>query len=161
MKSIRISMCSAVGALSMKTAIRWRMILLCSMIRVKPLWSEATLHAETLSTWRRITRELSPDVNYPIQIKVGALQAAPGAYDATFYNGQAVVGTKNTTTNYYEYTYDLDMKELLTASESVKGLMKLNDVTFSSAFSLGYVITYRYTARDGRKHDYPRKISQL
>ena len=106
-------------------------------------------------------RALSPDVNYPIQIKVGALQAAPGAYDATFYNGQSVVGTKNTTTNYYEYTYDLDMKELLTASDSVKGLMKLNDVTFSSAFSLGYVITYRYTARDGRKHDYPRKISQL
>ena len=105
--------------------------------------------------------ELSPDVNYPIQIKVGALQAAPGAYDATFYNGQSVVGTKNTTTNYYEYTYDLDMKELLTASDSVKGLMKLNDVTFSSAFSLGYVITYRYTARDGRKHDHPRKISQL
>ncbi len=29
------------------------------------------------------------------------------------------------------------MKELLTASDSVKGLMKLNDVTFSSAFSLG------------------------
>ena len=106
-------------------------------------------------------RALSPDVNYPIQIKVGALQSAPGAYDATFYNGQSVVGTKNTTTNYYEYTYDLDMKELLTASDSVKGLMKLNDVTFSSAFSLGYVITYRYTARDGRKHDYPRKISQL
>ena len=106
-------------------------------------------------------RALSPDVNYPIQIKVGALQAAPGAYDATFYNGQSVVGTKNTTTNYYEYTYNLDMKELLTASDSVKGLMKLNDVTFSSAFSLGYVITYRYTARDGRKHDHPRKISQL
>ena len=40
------------------------------------------------------------------------------------------------------------------------GWYKVN-FTFSSAFSLGYVITYRYTARDGRKHDYPRKISQL
>lgn len=89
-----------------------------------------------------------------IDVTVGAKAATGGDYNATYHNDEMVNGTLNSESGYYEHSYHYTVSQLLTVSDSVKGLVTMNNVFFYSEFSFNYEITYRYTARDGRKHDY-------
>lgn len=105
--------------------------------------------------------EKSPDAE--VAIRVGAKAEYPGLYALTYLNDNEIPSSDivncTSTTGYYEYSRTFTVSELLTASDTVKGLMTLKNVNFYSVFSLGYTITYRYTARDGRLKDYVRSGS--
>ena len=87
-----------------------------------------------------------------ISITVGAKAGENGFYDATYLGEDKVTTAENG--NYHEYTNSFLIKNQLVSSDSVKGLMVLKDIHFYSEFSLGYEITYTYTARDGRSTNY-------
>lgn len=93
-----------------------------------------------------------------VAITVGAKPEELGVYASTYKNDDVIPTaqiTDNTaTTGYYEYSESVTVEDLLTSSDTVKGLMTLKSIDFYSSFSLGYEITYRYTARDGKPKDY-------
>lgn len=76
-----------------------------------------------------------------ISVTVDAKAATPGQYVATYYNNAQEIGVKPDGSDYYEHTYNFTVGQLLTASDTVKGLYIRNPVNFYSEFSLGYTIT--------------------
>lgn len=145
------------GNLTIKHSLKADSAGKCADDGLKLVYDNTTYTSTAQTKYARLTvnvHEQNLTDSDTLNITVGAKPKGAGVYKGT-YLGE----TKDTTATlqqngYYEFAKEFAIKNLLTASDTVKGLMILNDVYFYSEFSLGYKITYNYTARDGKPKSY-------
>lgn len=92
-----------------------------------------------------------------LRVTVSALAHDGSLYQITYRNQTEVENVTRVEDGYSYAVFEAPVSDRFTDSETVKGLKVLRTVTYSSVFSRGYTITYKYTARDGSKKDYVLK----
>lgn len=89
-----------------------------------------------------------------LKVTVSAKPHDGSLYKATYRNQTVVGNVSEVDDGYTQAVFEAPVSERFADSETVKGLKVLNTVSYSSVFSRGYTITYKFTARTGEKQEY-------
>ncbi|MBQ9680338.1 MAG: InlB B-repeat-containing protein [Ruminococcus sp.] len=94
-----------------------------------------------------------------LKVTVRARPETGSTYKATYRNLEEVRkdGLGQDSEGYTYAVFDAPVSKRFVASDTVKGLMELRTVSYSSVFSRNYTISYQYTARDGSTQTYTKK----